>query len=292
MNATAELFLDSRCELGEGPGWNPLLKRLFWFDVLNHTLFSATADGTMVDRFTFDEPVTVAGVIDVDHLAIATRVGLIRLTLSTDTREIIVPLEVDKPGNRTNDGRISPAGDYWVGTMAQRDPGNHPTGSLYLVRAGNVQTLLTDVRIPNATCFSPDGRTAYFTDSLSLTVRKIALDPASGLPVGEWQDHIKVPGPGVPDGAVIDSQGFMWLALYGEGRVVRYTPDGKVDQIVEVPAINTTCPAFGGDDLRTLYITSARQGMTSEELEAQPLSGGVFAIRVEVPGQAEHRFKV
>ncbi len=291
MNATAELFLDSRCELGEGPSWNGLVSRLFWFDVTNKTLFSATADGVMVDRFIFDEPVTVAGVIDADHLAIATRIGLIRLTLSSDARQVIVPLEPDKPHNRTNDGRISPAGDYWIGTMAMRDPERHATGSLYVVRRGKAQALLTGLKIPNATCFSPDGRTAYFTDSLSFTVRKVALDPATGLPVGEWQDHITVPGPGVPDGAVVDSEGFMWLALYGEGRVVRYTPDGKVDRVVEVPAVNTTCPAFGGPDLKTLYITSARQGLSPEQLEAQPLSGGVFSIRVEVPGQAEHLFK-
>src|SRR5262245_47723338 len=107
MTATAELFLDSRCELGEGPIWNPLLKRLFWFDITNKTLFSSTADGVMVDRFTFDDTASAAGIIDADHLAIATGTGIIKLTLSSNAREPIVALEQNKP-NRTNDGRVSP----------------------------------------------------------------------------------------------------------------------------------------------------------------------------------------
>src|ERR1700712_5444660 len=141
MSDQAELFIDSRCELGEGALWHPLQERLFWFDILNKTLFSAPAGGIMVDRFTFDTPVTAAGVIDADNLAIASAAGIYRLELSTDTREIIAPLEADKPGNRSNDGRVGPAGGFWVGTMAMKDPGVTPSGSLYQVRGGEVTKL-------------------------------------------------------------------------------------------------------------------------------------------------------
>jgi sugar lactone lactonase YvrE len=150
MKDTAELFIDSRCELGEGVFWHPLQERLFWFDILNKTLYSATAGGIMVDRFTFDTVVTAAGVIDADNLAIASAAGIYRLELSTDTREIIVPLE-ETPGNRSNDGRVGPAGGLWIGTMSLTNPGTTPTGALYQVRGGDVTKILDGIHVPNAT---------------------------------------------------------------------------------------------------------------------------------------------
>ena len=180
MTDTAELFIDSRCELGEGIFWHPLQERLFWFDILNKTLFSATAGGIMVDRFTFDTAVTAAGVI-------ASAAGIYRLELSTDTREILTPLETDKPGNRSNDGRVDPAGGFWIGTMSLSNPGSTASGALYQVRGGEVTTLLSGLNIPNATCFSPDGRTAYFADTMTNLIRKVAIDRDTGLPVGEFK---------------------------------------------------------------------------------------------------------
>ena len=291
MTDTAELFIDSRCELGEGPFWHPLQERLFWFDILNKTLFSATAGGIMVDRFTFDATVTAAGVIDSDNLAIASAAGLFRLTLSTDTRELLIPLEPDSTATRTNDGRVNPAGGFWVGTMGLKDPGKVAAGSLYQVRGGEVTRLLGDVFIPNGTCFSPDGRTAYFADTKVGTIRKIAIEPETGLPVGDWQPFADASHPGGPDGAVVDAEGFLWSARWGGSCVIRFAPDGRVDRVVNVPVSQPTCPAFGGKDLKTLYVTSAREGMTSEQLAAEPLSGGVFAIEVDVPGLPENLFR-
>jgi sugar lactone lactonase YvrE len=290
MKDTAELFIDSRCELGEGVFWHPLQERLFWFDILNKTLFSATAGGIMVDRFTFDTVVSAAGVIDADNLAIASGDGIYRLELSTDTREIIVPLE-ENPGNRSNDGRVGPAGGLWIGTMSLTDPWNTPAGALYQVRGGEVTTLLSGIHIPNATCFAPDGKTAYFTDGRTRTLRKVAIDRETGLPAGPWQDFAKIAEPAEPDGAVVDSEGFIWNAEWMGRRVTRYSPDGRIDRVVHVPVSRPTCPAFGGKDLKTLYITSARQGMTAAEIEAEPISGGVFAIEVDVPGLPESLFK-
>jgi sugar lactone lactonase YvrE len=292
MSDQAELFIDSRCELGEGVFWHPLQERLFWFDILNKTLFSATAGGIMVDRFTFDTPVTAAGVIDADNLAIASAAGIYRLELSTDTREIIAPLEADKPGNRSNDGRVGPSGGFWIGTMALKDAGTTPSGSLYQVRGSEVTKLLADIRIPNATCFSPDGRTAYFTDGATRLIRKVAIDRETGLPVGEWQDFARITDMAEPDGAVIDSEGYMWNAQWGGSRVVRYAPDGSIDRVVTLPVSRPTCPAFGGSDLKTLYITSARDGLSAAELEKEPLAGGVFALRVDVPGLPENLIKL
>ncbi len=290
MTDTAELFIDSRCELGEGPFWHPFQERLFWFDILNKTLFSATDGGIMIDRFTFDAPVSAAGVIDADNLGIASAAGIFRLHLPTDTREIIVPLDADSTAVRSNDGRVNPAGGMWIGTMSLKDPGNTPIGSLYQVRAGGVTTILTGQHIPNATCFSPDGRTGYFTDFIDKTIRKVSLDPETGLPNGEWQEYAKVEGKGGPDGAVIDSEGFMWNAEWGNGRVVRRDLSGRIVRTVQVPVSNPTCPSFGDLNLKTLYITSAREGLSADKLTAEPLAGGVFAIDLDVPGLPENLF--
>lgn len=284
MTAGVELFVDCRSELGEGPFWHPALKRLFWFDINNKTLLSATAEGQLVDRFTFDNFPSAAGIIDDDHLLIAQSDVLLNLELSTDTKTVVSPLEPDKPGNRSNDGRVDKAGGLWIGTMALKV--EKGAGTLYRYRAGELVTLLPGQRIPNATCFSPDGRTAYYTDMTDKTISKVSLDPATGLPVGEWTPFT-AQGQGSPDGAVIDSAGYMWNARYGGSCVIRFAPDGSIDRVVDLPVSRVTCPAFGGDDLRTLYLTSARQQMTTEQLEREPHAGSVFAIRVEVPGQAE-----
>jgi sugar lactone lactonase YvrE len=291
MNNTAELFIDSRCELGEGPFWHPLQERLFWFDILNKTLFSATGGGIMVDRFTFDATVTAAAVIDSDNLAVASAAGLFRLQLSTDTREIIIPLEPDSTTTRTNDGRVNPAGGFWIGTMGLSEPGKIAAGSLYQVRGGEVTKLLSDVFIPNSTCFSPDGRTAYFADTIAGTIRKVAIDPETGLPAGQWSEFVGTGHPGGPDGSVVDAEGFVWNARWGGSSVIRFAPDGRVDRVVKLPVSRVTCPAFGGKDLKTMYITSAREGMSAAELAAEPLAGSVFAIELDVPGLPENLFR-
>ena len=291
MNARAELFVDSRCELGEGPFWHPLLHRLFWFDILNQTLFSADSDGRLVDRFTFKQLPSAAAVIDRESLAIATAGAILRLDLASDTTSVLVPLEEALPGNRTNDGRVNPAGGFWIGTMSQRGGQDRGAGSVYQYRAGELTTVLEDVTIPNSICFSPDGGTAYFADTMTDTIRRCAIDPATGLPAGEWSDFAKTTGRGAPDGSVVDSEGYLWNARWGGSSAVRHAPDGSVDRIIELPVSQVTCPAFGGEDLKTLYITSARENMTPEQLEREPLAGSIFAIRVDVPGQPEPLLK-
>ena len=290
MTDTAELFIDSRCELGEGIIWHPFQERLFWFDIINKTLYSATAGGIMVDRFTFDTMVSAAGVIDADNLAIASSEGIYKLNIKTDTRELIAPLEADVPGNRSNDGRVGPSGALWIGTMAMKDAGTHASGALYHVRGGTVTRLRADINIPNATCFSPDGRRAYFTDGVGHRIQTVSTDPMTGLPNGAWQDFAAVDGAS-PDGAIIDSEGFMWNAQWGGGRVVRYSPTGKIDRVIKVPVSLPTCPALGGKDLKTLYITSSRENFTPAQIAAEPLAGSVFAIDVDVPGLPEPLFR-
>ncbi|MEQ1769065.1 MAG: SMP-30/gluconolactonase/LRE family protein [Devosia sp.] len=253
----AELFIDSRNALGEGPMWNPLVRRLFWFDIIGQKLFSADASGKILDQFDFDAPVSAAGVIDADTLAIAAAGGLFKLTLSTNMRELIVPIEADKPGNRSNDSRVHPSGGFWIGTMSRK--GASRDGAVYQYREGRLETLITDASIPNATCFTKDGATAYFTGMSQFPgiIKKAPLDATTGRPNGPWTDFATLTKPSEPDGAVVDSEGYVWNAEWNGSRVVRYAPDGSIDREVTLPVSRPTCPCFGGDDLRTLYITSA-----------------------------------
>jgi len=290
MNSKAELFVDSRCELGEGPFWNPLLERLFWFDILNQTMLSAGTDGHIVDRITFKDTVSAGAVIDKDSLAVAQSGALLRYDFSTDTTSVIAEIEGDVPTNRTNDSRVDRTGGFWIGTMGRKAEAG--VGGVYQYRAGQTTKVIENIRIPNSICFSPDGRTAYFTDSGRM-ILKCATDPATGLPIGPWEDFFTMEGPGGADGSVVDSEGFLWNARWGGGKVIRISPDGKLDKVVEVPGVSqVSCPAFGGSDLKTLYLTTAREHMTPEQIEREPHAGSVFAVALDVAGIAEPFLKL
>jgi sugar lactone lactonase YvrE len=286
MNQQAELFVDSRCELAEGPFWHPLLGRLFWFDILNQTMMSATPEGQLVDRITFKDTVSAAAVVDANTLAVVQSGALIRYQFDTDSHTVIDEIEADIPGNRTNDSRMDRSGGFWIGTMSRRGGGPR-SGAVYQWKQGKLTPILQNVGIPNSICFTADGTRAYFTDAGEV-LRTVTLDPATGLPNGEWTDFVEGGAPGHGDGSVVDSEGFVWNARWAGGCVARFSPEGKLDRIIEVPGVSrVTCPAFGGPDMKTLYLTTAREGMTPAEIDAEPLSGSIFAARVDVAGIAE-----
>ncbi len=185
----------------------------------------------------------------------------------TCTELLIV--ETAPEGNRLNDGRCDRRGRFWVGTMGISERGE--TGSLYRIGADRqVTRQFSGVVIPNSTAFSPDDRTMYFADTPHKKIWAFDFDIEAGT-IGnrrlfvDMQDH-----PGYPDGSCVDADGCLWNAEYGGGRVVRYTPDGRIERVVKVPASQTTCCAFGGDDLRTLFITSATQRTSADQLKAEP----------------------
>lgn len=282
----AELLIDSRCALGEGPFWHTLRHELFWFDINNRQMFAATASGSMVQTWTFDEAVSAGAVIDHDRLAIATETGLKDLDLESGRQSLIVAIEADDEKTRSNDSRVDRTGGFWIGTMCKEE--DTPGGAVYRYHGGKLDRLIADISIPNAICFSPDGRRAYFSDTPTKRILTCETDPETGLPQGEWtlfadvSDHR-----GYPDGAVVDSKGYLWCARWGGSCVVRHAPDGTVDRIVELPVSQVTCPAFGGPDYRTLFITSANKTLSAEQLAQEPHAGSVFAIEVEVPGLPE-----
>lgn len=291
MSDQAELFIDCRNQLGEGPIWHPTRKELLWFDIVGQTFNRANAEGDILGTWQFDEPVAAAAVIDEHNVLIATATKLVRFNLNTGTREPVAPLEADNDVTRSNDSRVDLSGGFWLGTMGKS--AEQGAGSVYQYRAGNLTTIMSDITIPNSTCFSPDGKIAYWTDTLTHKIIKCDISPETGLPIGEWQDHIDIEeGGGGPDGSVVDSEGYLWNARWGGNCVVRHAPDGSIDRKITLPVSNVTCPAFGGPELKTLYITTARQGLSDEDLAKQPTAGSIFAIDVDVAGQAETPIKL
>lgn len=291
MNTTAKLLVDSQCALGEGPFWHGERQQLFWFDINNKTLFASSADGEAKGKWAFDEIVAAAAIVDRDTLALATETGLKRYDLTSGAMADIVDIERDVPTNRTNDSRVHPSGAFWIGTMV-KDEGPKD-GAVYHYRAGVLTKIISNAAIPNATCFSPDGGTAYWTDTPDQKILKCAVDPGTGLPVGEWELFADVSEHrGYPDGAVVDSQGYLWNARWGGSCVIRYAPDGSIDRIVEVPVSQVTCPAFGGPDLKRLFLTTANKTLSVEQLAAEKVAGGVFYIDVDVAGPPEARIKL
>ncbi|HTM78907.1 MAG TPA: SMP-30/gluconolactonase/LRE family protein [Devosia sp.] len=286
MTQTATLLIDSQCALGEGPFWHPLRQQLFFFDINAQKLFAAEANGEIANIWSFDEIVAAAAVIDHDTLALATETGLKRYDLLTGQTSLIVAIEAEDPTTRTNDSRVHPAGAFWIGTMRKQEEA--AGGAVYHYRAGKLSVIRSNAKIPNATCFSPDGRIGYWTDTPTKQIIKCATDPATGLPVGEWTLFADVSdGRGYPDGAVVDSEGYLWNAKWGGNCVVRHAPDGSIDRIIEVPVSQVTCPAFGGPGLKTLFVTTANKNLSAEQLAAEKVAGGVFAIDLDIAGLPE-----
>ncbi|MDT8857470.1 SMP-30/gluconolactonase/LRE family protein [Paracoccaceae bacterium Fryx2] len=277
------VFDSRQCTLGEGPLWHPTRRQLFWFDITGNRLLSRDATGPRA--WAFAENVSAAGWIDHDHLLIASETALFRFNVETGARQDLCPLEADRPGTRPNDGRADLQGGFWIGTMGKK--AEEGQGAIYRFYKGELRRLFASITISNAICFTPDGRHAHFCDTELRQVMRVALDP-DGWPQGDPQVFLDLAAERLnPDGAVVDAAGTLWLALWGAGRVAAYAPDGRLLRSVPFAAPHTSCPAFGGADLATLYCTTARQGMSPEALERYPLAGQTFAAPGIGRGQPE-----
>jgi len=280
------IFDETVCALGEGPLWHPQRKQLFWFDILGKTLLSR--DGGKIRRWAFGEHVSAAGWLDTETLLIASETALFKYSLDTGARADVCALEADNPATRSNDGRADPQGGFWIGTMGKG--GEAKAGAIYRYYRGELRQLYEQISIPNAMCFAPDGRTAYFTDTLSNMIWKQRLDEAHGWPVGSREVFTDLTVEGrLPDGAVVDAHGNLWNAQWGSSRIAVYDPEGRFIFAVTCGASQVSCPAFGGDDLQMLYATSATQNLSPEKLAVEPDAGKTFVTEVEASGQAEHR---
>lgn len=278
------IFDDRACELGEGPLWHPLRGQLFWFDILNRRLMTRGPGGP--EEWVFAEMVSAAGWAGRDLLVIACESGLMRFDLQTGASEMLARVDAGQPATRSNDGRADPLGGFWWGTMGKRGGEDAGLGAVWRWHRGEARKVVPGLTIPNAICF-PDARTAQFACSVDGKVWRVALDE-DGWPAGDPWLFLDAGAEGlIPDGCVIDAAGNAWLAEWGAGRVAVHGPDGRFLAAHAVPAPHSSCPAFGGGDMATLYVTTALEHMTAAARAAHPDAGKVFALPGAGPGRPE-----
>ena len=270
MAAPVERVLDSAERLGECPLWDEREQALWWVDI--HAPAIKKFAGGKLAVYPMPERVGSIALRAKRGLLAAMQTGVYiwqnpKLTLLARPASHEVT-------HRFNDGRCDRAGRFWVGTM--KDPEHTPTGSLYRIeKDGRSKTMKNGIKVPNSLAWSPDGRTMYFADSPRHKIWAFDCDAQSGAMSNERL--FAAPHPGFPDGSCVDADGCLWNAEYGAARVVRYTPEGKIDRVIEVPAKEPTCCCFGGAQLDTLYVTSAN-------------GAGLFSVRPGVTGLPESRF--
>ncbi|AUJ65856.1 gluconolactonase (plasmid) [Aestuarium zhoushanense] len=276
---SATVFDSRNSILGEGPLWHPFRKQLFWFDIIGKKLLSRIENTEL--EWQFDEHVSAAGWIDHDSLLIASETGLWHFAIPTGERELIVPLEADNPITRSNDGRADRQGGFWIGTMGKNAEPN--AGAIYRFFKGELVKLFDNITIPNSICFSPNGDRAYFACTLTQKIMQVLLDP-DGWPIGEPQVFIDLaPEDLYPDGSIVDGDGCILNAQWGEGRVARYSPNGSLIEFYPVAGVHSSCPAFGGHDFHTVFVTSACEGLDEPSLD----QGRTYQISINSQGMAE-----
>ena len=287
-----ELLLDAHADLGEGPAWEAATQTLYWVDIragnVHHFNPASGSDDCihLGQSIGCVAPRRNGGLV----LALQGRFATIDPAAGVKSLMPIVQPEPHQPGNRFNDGKCDPAGRFLAGTMD--DAENAASGSLYsLAPDGMFRILLTGLRISNGLAWSPDGGTFYHIDTPTRQVTAYDYDLASGA-IAAPRPVIQVPPElGWPDGMTSDTEGKLWIAMWGGARLTCWDPaNGKLMETIPFPALNVSSCAFGGPDLTDLYITSACKEMTAAQLKEYPFSGGLFRLWTKVRGMPTFAF--
>jgi L-arabinonolactonase len=279
---------DVRNILGEGVVWDPQSSTLLWTDIERSELWALDSCGG-ISVVKAPERVASFTMREAGGLVVAFASAFAFWNPKTGHRQDIEKFEAHLPHTRLNDGGTDRQGRFLAGGFDERD--GKPISSLCRLDFDlSVHTLLTDISCSNSLCFSPDGRVMYFADTPKAVIWRFRYDIDAGVPFDRQIFATFEDQPGTPDGSCVDADGYLWNAQWNGRRVVRYTPNGQIDRIIEIPIRNPTCVAFGGADLEVLYITTARYRMKPYELEAEPLAGALFAVRPGVSGLAAKKF--
>ncbi len=280
-----------RAKLGEGPFWDEPTQALYWVDIAGKQALRLI--GANVQIWQMPEHVSAFIPCESGDALVALSSGVYRLDLDSPglaPRLTLFCVVDPQPGNRPNEARCDAQGRLWLGTMQNNIGANgedlpivHRSGGLFRIdRAGRVAPLLRNLGIPNTLLWSDDATSVYFGDSLDGTLYRhfIRTDGALDAPQVWFGPHER----GGPDGSAMDAEGFIWNARWDGSCLLRLSPDGKVDRIIELPVSRPTSCVFGGTDLKTLYITSAASPL------GHPLDGAVLSIAVDVAGKHCTRF--
>jgi len=285
------IALDVRAELGECPIWSVEEQALYFVDIKGRALHRFAPATGEHRTFAMPEEIGCIGFRKGGGFIAGFRSGLWLLDADGSRLQKLADNPEDQRTSRFNDGRVDPAGRYLAGTIDEPKDGGK--AHLYCYDSRGLSTLADGLLTSNGVAFSPDGRTLYHSDTPTFTVWRYAYDPATGEATDKTLFVRLQPTEtdrGRPDGAAVDEQGCYWTALFEGGRIQRYAPDGRLLAEYPVPARCPTMVCFGGADLKTLYVTSARTGRSEDELSTFPHSGSLFAMPVDVPGLPEYTF--
>jgi sugar lactone lactonase YvrE len=286
--AQPRVALHAADELGEGPFWDDRDEELLRVDITRGLVHAwSPACGEARTHAIDGEVGAVVPRADAPGWMLA--VGH-RLVLREEAEErVVAVVEADLDDNRFNDCKCDPQGRLWAGTMSKRrTPG---TAALYRLAPGaELERVIAGTTISNGLGWSPAGDRLYFVDSTTQRIDVFDFDGATGAIADRRPFAAIDPADGLPDGLTVDAAGGVWLCLFGGGAIRRYAPDGTLDAVIALPVSNPTSAAFGGPDLRTLYVTSARHRLSADQLAAEPLAGALLALEPGVRGLPGNRF--
>jgi sugar lactone lactonase YvrE len=289
MSPTPDVVLDAGAVCGESPVWDQEAGVLWWTDIPVRTVNRLDPATGRNEACAVEDRVGCLVLDRAGGLVVAAERRFCRLDPATGALATLARLEGEDTQNRLNDGRCDRRGRLFAGTM--NEPRARRSGRLWrLDPDGSLRALADDVLVANGLAWSPDDRIMYWSDSRRGLVFTFDYDIGTGTPSNrrvwlETDDSI-----GRPDGAAVDSEGCYWSARFMGGRVIRFRPDGTIDREIRLPVSRVTMCAFGGADLRTLYIATASEGISAQELKAEPLAGAIFAVDAGVAGLPEPRF--
>lgn len=287
---TPQCVWDAHAALGEGPLWSVKEEALYWVDILNHRLHRYGPDDRKATWQFNEEICAVAERADRPGLVVTLRHGFAYFDPATEKLEPLLAVEQDMPGNRFNDGKCDRAGRFWAGTMdfaCQR-----PTGSLYRLSPDlNLKQIDAGYAVTNGPAWSLDQKIMYYNDTINGRVFAFDFDLETGEATNKRLFIQFTPEDGTPDGMTTDAEGGLWIAQWGASKITRRDAVGDVRQTVSLPCSQITSCAFGGPNFTTLYITSAAVGLSKEQLQREPLAGGLFAIELDVPGMPADVFR-
>lgn len=287
-----DVVVDVKTTLGEGPLWDIGQQLLYWVDSIDGRIFRSTATGTELRAWEVGQKIgSMALTRRGDGAIAALQDGLWRLDFGSGELTMLVELEADLPHNRLNDGKVDRAGRFVFGSMDTLE--ESASGKLYSYSPDGTLAVLDDgIVCSNGPCFSPDGKTLYFTDTWSGDIWCYDYDLSTGAASNRRTfAHVDTSYGGAADGATVDAEGYVWVAMVYGGKIVRHAPDGSVDRMIDFPVRKVTSVNFGGPDLDTLYVTSMAKPPLPRFPGDGQLRGSLFAVRnLGVRGLPEPRF--
>ena len=280
----AELLYDTKTTLGEGPIWDARTQTLYWIDILNKRIY--VGGDVLVE---LDEFIGCIAPRKTGGLVLTKRFSFWTLEPASVRTSLILPLTNEPSNNRFNDGKCDPRGRFLAGTMDMGE--TDPNGSLYSLDEKTVTKILSDVTISNGMAWSPDHKTFYYIDTPTRIVRAFDYDLENGA-IANPHKVVYVPEAlGWPDGMTSDTQGNLWIAMWGGAKMTKWNPKtGELLEQIPVPAKNVSSCVFGGKNMNELYMTSARVGLDEATLTQYPLTGGMFRLATDVEGMPTFEF--